>query len=307
MTYPFLRSGERSEKMPVFRVSKNRDFTVIANSVFKDRRLSAKAKGILVEMLSLPENWDYTLKGLTTLFSDGIDSIRQGIKELEENGYIVRERKRDARGRLGGMEYVIYETPEKAVENTVENSSPEQSAPMIAEPKEDFPAQGESAEDKAMLYKELNKSRTKESITHVSNPYQSITEEAALDVMGYDEARETVKENIEYETLSERYPVERLDEIVDIASEVLCSKRSSFSLGKDTYPYELVKDRLLRLDSSHIEYILDCIDGNTTDIRNIKPYMLKTLINAPATMDSYYRTKVNHDLYGGGDAACRKR
>ena len=306
LTYPFLRSGERSEKMPVFRVSKNRDFTVIANSVFKDRRLSAKAKGILVEMLSLPENWDYTLKGLTTLFSDGIDSIRQGIKELEENGYIVRERKRDARGRLGGMEYVIYETPEKTVENIVENSASEQSSPAIAEPTEDFPAQGESAEDKAMLYKELNKSRTKESITHLSNPYQSITDEAVPDVMGYDEARETVKENIEYGILSERYPVERLDEIVDIASEALCSKRSTFSLGKDIYPYALVKDRLLRLDSSHIEYILDCIDGNTTDIRNIKLYMLKTLINAPATMDSYYRTKVNHDLYGG-DATCRKR
>ena len=287
--------------MPVFRVSKNRDFTVIANSVFKDRRLSAKAKGILVEMLSLPENWDYTLKGLTALFSDGIDSIRQGIKELEENGYIVRERKRDARGRLGGMEYVIYETPEKAVEN----STPEQSSPANAEPTEDFPVQDESAEDKAMLYKELNKSRTKESITHESNPYQSITEESP-DVMGYDEARETVKENIEYEILSERYPVERLDEIVDIASEALCSRRNSFSLGKDTYPYALVKDRLLRLDSSHIEYILDCIDGNTTDIRNIKPYLLKTLINALATMDSYYRTKVNHDLYGG-DGVCRKR
>ena len=188
----------------------------------------------------------------------------------------------------------------------MENSSPEQSAPMIAEPTEDFPVQEVSIEDKAMLYKELNKSRTKESSTHLSNPYQSITDEAAPDVMGYDEARETVKENIEYETLSERYPVERLDEIVDIASEALCSKRSSFSLGKDTYPYELVKDRLLRLDGSHIEYILDCIDGNTTDIRNIKPYLLKTLINAPATMDSYYRTKVNHDLYGG-DGICRKR
>ena len=149
--------------MPVFRVSKNRDFTVIANSVFKDRRLSAKAKGILVEMLSLPENWDYTLKGLTTLFSDGIDSIRQGIKELEENGYIVRERKRDARGRLGGMEYVIYETPEKAVENIVENTTPESTAPVDDTPVKDFPVQGESAEDKAMLYKELNKSRTKES------------------------------------------------------------------------------------------------------------------------------------------------
>ena len=292
--------------MPVFRVSKNRDFTVITNSVFKDRRLSAKAKGILVEMLSLPENWDYTLKGLTTLFSDGIDSIRQGIKELEEkNGYIVRERKRDARGRLGGMEYVIYETPEKAVENSVENTTPESTEPIDDTPAKDFPVQEVSIEDKAMLYKELNESRTKESSTHLSNPYQSITEEAA-DVMGYDEARETVKENIEYEILSERYPVERLDEIVDIASEALCSKRSSFSLGKDTYPYALEKDRLLRLDSSHIEYILDCIDGNTTDIRNIKPYLLKTLINAPATMDSYYRTKVNHDLYGG-DATCRKR
>ena len=203
------------------------------------------------------------------------------------------------------LAYVIYETPEKAVENIVENSSPEQSAPMIAEPTEVFPAQEVSIEDKAMLYKELNKSRTKESITHESNPYQSIKEEVP-DVMGYDEARERVKENIEYEILSERYPLERLDEIVDIASEALCSKRSSFSLGKDTYPYALVKDRLLRLDSSHIEYILDCIDGNTTDIRNIKPYLLKTLINAPATMDSYYRTKVNHDLYGG-DATCRKR
>ena len=137
--------------MPVFRVSKNRDFTVIANSVFKDKRLSAKAKGILVEMLSLPENWDYTLKGLTTLFSDGIDSIRQGIKELEENGYIVRERKRDARGRLGGMEYVIYETPKKAVENIVENTTPESTAPVDDTPVKDFPAQDESAEDKAMV------------------------------------------------------------------------------------------------------------------------------------------------------------
>ena len=86
--------------MSVFRVEKSREFTVIANSVFKDKTLSAKAKGILVEMLSLPENWDYTLKGLTYLFSDGIDSIRQGIRELEEHGYIVRERKRDAKGAL---------------------------------------------------------------------------------------------------------------------------------------------------------------------------------------------------------------
>ena len=120
--------------MPVFRVDKSRDFTVVANCIFKDRSLSAKAKGILVEMLSLPESWDFTLKGLTTLFTDGIDSIRQGINELEARGYIVRERKRDARGRLGGMEYVIYETPHKAVENSPVCASPEEDNPTTENP-----------------------------------------------------------------------------------------------------------------------------------------------------------------------------
>jgi len=294
--------------MSVFRVEKSREFTVIANCVFKDRTLSAKAKGLLVEMLSLPENWDYTLKGLTCLFTDGLDSIRQGIRELEEHGYIVRERKRDAKGRLGGMEYVIYETPRLPVEksdNPVGNeaSEPAFETPICACPAEESPASGNPVQDKpaegtAMLYKEIKNKELNESRTHESNPNQSIREPAAMDVMGYEEARECVMHNIEYDILCERYPTERLDEIVDIASEALCTRRATFTLGKDTYPYALVKDRLLRLNASHIGYIIGCIDGNTTEIHQIKPYLLKTLINAPATMESYYTTKVNHDLHG---------
>ena len=294
--------------MSVFRVEKSREFTVIANCVFKDRTLSAKAKGLLVEMLSLPENWDYTLKGLTYLFTDGLDSIRQGIRELEEHGYIVRERKRDAKGRLGGMEYVIYETPRVPVENTsvsVENESsePTTETPICACPAEESPIpenpiQGKPAEETATLYKEIKNKELRESITHESNPNQSIREPTSMDVMRYEEAREQVMQNIEYDILCERYPPERLDEIVDIASEALCTRRATFTLGKDTYPYALVKDRLLRLNASHIDYIIGCIDGNTTEIHQIKPYLLKTLINAPATMESYYTTKVNHDLHG---------
>ena len=150
--------------MSVFRVEKSREFTVIANSVFKDRTLSAKAKGLLVEMLSLPENWDYTLKGLTYLFTDGLDSIRQGIRELEEHGYIVRERKWDSKGRLGGMEYVIYETPRLPVgksDNSVENEASEPAAetPICACPAEESPTtenptQDKPAEETATLYKE---------------------------------------------------------------------------------------------------------------------------------------------------------
>ena len=285
--------------MPVFRVDKSREFTVIANCVFKDRTLSAKAKGLLAEMLSLPETWDYTMKGLSSLFTDGEDSIRQGIRELEEHGYIVRERKRDEKGRLAGMEYVIYETPHKTVvksESQPDTVVPDSASPAEDSPVRENPTQVKPAQENPGTYKELTNQELNISNTHESNPNQSFREDAPMDVMGYEEAREVVKENIEYDILCERYPRERMDEIVDIASEALCTRRAAFTLGKDTYPYSLVKDRLLRLDASHVEYIIDCIDANTTDIHNIKPYLLKTLINAPATMSSYYTTKVNHDL-----------
>jgi len=310
--------------MSVFRVEKSCEFTVIANCVFKDKTLSAKAKGLLAEMLSLPESWDYTLKGLTYLFSDGLDSIRQGIRELEEHGYIVRERKRDEKGRLGGMEYVIYETPHKPVgkpETPAENPVPETDTdtsepasdipafalPALDSPVPENPTLAEPAQEKPTTYKEIKNQELNKSITYESNPNQSfkeaappfvMPEPAPMDVMGYEEARERITENIEYEIMCERYPRERLDEIVDIASEALCTRRATFELGKDVYPYSLVKDRLLRLNASHLEYIFTCLDNLTTEIHNIKPYLLKTLVNAPATMESYYTTKVNHDLYG---------
>ena len=290
--------------MAVFRVDKSRDYTVLSNHIFKDRTLSAKAKGLLAEMLSLPENWDYTLKGLTYLFSDGLDSVRQGIRELEEHGYVVRERKRDEKGRLGEMEYVIYETPHKVFSPQNIEDAPVSISPMSDSPMLENPMQAEPAQENPMQLNNniLNKNI---SITHISNPNPSFKEHALIynepepvqmDVMGYEEAKKLVRENIEYDIMCERYSRDRMDEIVDIASEALCTRRATFTLGKDTYPYSLVKDRILRLDASHVEYIIDCINANTTDIHNIKPYLLKTLVNAPATINSYYTTKVNHDL-----------
>ena len=279
--------------MAVFRVDKSRDYTVLSNHIFKDRTLSAKAKGLLAEMLSLPDDWDYTLKGLTFLFSDGIDSVRQGIRELEEHGYVVRLRKRDEKGRLCDMEYVIYETPHKTVSGDGDSTPPACACPAPDVPVLENPTQVPPVQDTPTQLN-TNSSSKNESITYPSNPNQSFAEPA--DVMGYDAAREIVMDNIEYDILCERYPRDRLDEIVDIASEALCTRRSSFTLGKDTYPYSLVRDRLLRLNASHVEYIIDCINANTTEIHQIKPYLLKTLINAPATIASYYTAKVNHDL-----------
>lgn len=97
--------------MSVFRVEKTRDYTVMSNRHFKDKSISLKAKGLLSQMLSLPEEWDFTLKGLAHINKESIDAIRTAVWELESTGYIVRSQKRDGKGRMAETEYVIYEVP----------------------------------------------------------------------------------------------------------------------------------------------------------------------------------------------------
>ena len=97
--------------MAVFRVEKTKDFTIMCNHHLRNRKLSLKAKGLLSLMLSLPEDWDYTTKGLAHICKDGIDAISTALKELEQQGYLTRERVRLPNGRLGDIEYTIHEQP----------------------------------------------------------------------------------------------------------------------------------------------------------------------------------------------------
>ena len=298
--------------MPVFRVDKSRDFTVVANCVFKDRSLSAKAKGILVEMLSLPESWDYTLKGLTSLFSDGIDSIRQGINELEKHGYIVRERKRDARGRLGGMEYVIYETPQKPVENSIDSAYPESPEPTTEKPMQDS-----SAEEMPTVYKELNKYNKNKSMTFEINKNSFLPEvsenleECApvenpdcrpvgrKEVLDTSRAREEIKRQIKYDVMVQRCQPSQLDELVEIMLEVRMNLSPTTRFSRDeVYPTVYVQDRYSRLNAEHIEQVLDGIRENTSKVMHTKAYLMKCLFNAPETLESKVIMDVNHDLYG---------
>ena len=298
--------------MPVFRVDKSRDFTVVANCVFKDRSLSAKAKGILVEMLSLPENWDYTLKGLTTLFSDGIDSIRQGINELEKHGYIVRERKRDARGRLGGMEYVIYETPHKPVENSIDSAAPES-----PEPTTEKPTQDSSAEEMPTVYKEINKYNKNKSMTFEINKNSFLPEVSEnfedpapvenpdcrpvgrKEISDTSRAREEIKRQIEHDVMVQRCQPSQLDELVEIMLEVRMNLSPTTRFSRDeVYPTVYVQDRYSRLNAEHIEQVLDGIRENTSKVMHTKAYLMKCLFNAPETLESKVMMDVDHDLFG---------
>ena len=153
---------------------------------------------------------------------------------------------------------------------------------------------------------QFEKEISDESITDTSNPDPiyppAPLQGAGYDGMGYEEAREIVKENIEYDILVQdpRQDREQLDEVVELIAETLCSRKKTIVIAGDEYPAEMVKEKLLRITASHIEYVFDCLKQNTTYVRNIKKYLLASLFNAPSTMGSYYSALVNHDMYGDG-------
>ena len=115
--------------------------------------------------------------------------------------------------------------------------------------------------------------------------------------------RALILENIEYDYLNQNHRLDRdrLDELVELMVDTVCSNREMIRIAGDDYPAEVVKSRFLKIDSSHIEYVLERMRENTTYVRNIKKYLLAALYNAPVTMDSYYTSLVSHDLYGSGD------
>lgn len=131
---------------------------------------------------------------------------------------------------------------------------------------------------------------------------QKTTPREQTDVMEVMEAYvDIIKNNIEYDSLvagCKAGEKEYIDEIVELIVEVLSVKRQTFVISGAEYPYQLVKNKLLKINSSHIRYVLECLYNNTTKIRNVKSYLLACVFNASSTINNYYRAEVNHDLYG---------
>ena len=290
--------------MAVFRVEKTKDFTIMSNHHLRNTELSLKAKGLLSLMLSLPEDWDYTTKGLAHICKDGVDSITTALKELERHGYLTRQRLRYDNGQLGDIEYTIHEQP-VSTENT--GLSPKRENPRQVNPGQAKPEQGEPGqENPAQL--NTNQTKTDLSSTEISNPIPSNPPTPAGARMGTDRMgarecyREVILDNIEYSYLVQDSHIDReqLDEIVDLIVDTVCSACKVIRIAGDDYPAEVVKSRFMKLDSSHVQYVMDCMKDNTTYVRNIKKYLLAALYNAPTTINSYYSSLVQHDMYGDG-------
>ena len=316
--------------MAVFRVERNTGYTVMSNHHLRNKELSLKAKGLLSQMLSLPEDWDYTLAGLSHINREKIDAIREAVKELEKAGYIVRSRERDEKGRLRGADYVIYEQPQPKEPEAATSSEqpPTSDLPTLENPTLDNPTLEKPTQEKPTLENptQLNKdiqrtdlpkkekSNTDLSSTHsipilspnpspcgeaATPPERKGTEAAAQSAV--DIYREIIKDNIDYHILKQdmKFDGDRLDEIVDLMLETVCTARKRVRIAGDDYPAELVKSKFMKLDGEHIRFVLDCMRENTTKIRNIKQYLKAALFNAPSTIGNYYTSLVAHDMASG--------
>lgn len=290
--------------MAVFRVERTRDYTVMSNFHLRDKRLSLKAKGLLSQMLSLPENWDYTLSGLSQINKESKDAIRTAINELENAGYVIRRQTIDSSGKFGVNEYIIHEQPE---------SSPSVDSPSSEEPLSENPTTENPLPEKStQLNKDISsKDELKKNLSNIDSFYSPPSATAishfesngkeAVSSQNLEIYRDIVLENIDYDILRNDPQVDNdgLDEIVELIVETVCSNRKSIRVAGNDFPCEVVKSRLLKLDSNHISFVMKCMRENTTKVRNMKQYLLTALFNAPITIQNYYSALVSHDLYNG--------
>ena len=281
------------------RNNRTRDFTVMGNIHLRDKNLSLKAVGLLSKMLSFNDSWQFSTRGLAAICKEGPDAILSTLKELEDNGYIVRHRARDDKGRLVTTEFDIYESPQAGLPHgeNPHRENPDVANPDAENPHGDYPAQ-------------LN---TDQVITQERNTLSKNNQSFNLDGMDRMDERnryeEIIRQNLDYDILCQdsKFDKDRFREIMDIMLDAVCSTAPTIRINGEDMPQQVVKSRFLKLNSSHIEYVLEAMNKNPSDIRNIRAYLLTALYNASLTIDNYYSALVNHDFYGQDRSARSKK
>lgn len=237
--------------------------------------------------------------------------VTEAVKALEKMGIIKRIFKTiQVRGQvLNNVLFIelipkrLYEVtfPEDIEENTL--SLPEE-IPLSVEGGRGILEKMEDTTSKVTGLALKGETNTKNTIENTNRDYLSINQSGVkVDQMdGIEIYTQIVKENIDYEILKAemKYRYELLDELVEIIVDVVAVRRKSIRIGSADYPYELVRGKFLKLDSGHIQYVLDSMEKTTTHIANIKAYLLTALYNAPNTISNYYSAEVNYYEYGNG-------
>ena len=291
--------------MAVFRIERTRDYTVMSNHHLRNANLSLKAKGLLSMMLSLPEDWNYTTRGLAKICKEGVDAIGAALRELEGAGYIVRHQRRDKSGRITDTEYVIYEQPQPDMSQP-DTASPDTENPDMVKPDTEKPA-------------ELNieKSNTEKSITYGSStdsiPFRETAaarppERKGRDAMSVTEIenyRELILENIEYDCLKQRYVCSRNRMVrgkhceykamlkkTDIEPMVIEAIREI--VRNEEYAQAIKKRIGVQIDTKAVDKELEGYQAKLKEVDLNKTRLEREIDSLP--VDAKYRERKLHDM-----------
>ena len=320
--------------MMVYRVHRNGNYTVMTTYHLKDNALSLKARGLLSTLLALPEDWDFSLKGLTAICKEGIDAIREAVKELENCGYLVRSRVRNERGQMESVACSVFEHPQAETQPQIARQPEKRSAytPIPSySPIEVQPAQEKPTLEKPTLvypvsenpaqhnksYPVTPKNKNINNIPQGSYPYpdpshlyptntgnvrhfpmMARSQAADQEITDPTESLwQIIQEKVGYEALSQDYGKEKMDEIVGIIVNALLSHRISFRFGNDVVPARLVKKQLFGVNSHHIQYVFSNLKNSAPHIHDPKAYLLTCIYNATLSMNNHIEANVQHDTY----------
>ena len=278
---------EQSEDYSFYRIPKR----LFTEEMFEDLSVEAKVLyGLLLDRISLSrENgWIDENKRVYVFFK--IETLKNGLRcgntkacklfnELESFGLIERK----FRGQ--GKPSIIYVKDFSRFPNWELKLSQNENSKIPKVRIQDFSK------------RESNNTKNNETKINDTNPILS----ADKDVEDREIYRQILFDQMEIEKLYERHPLERetIDTVIDLMLDTICTKRKYIRIAGDDQPSQVVKSQFCKLNSMHMEYILECLRDNPADIKNIKQYMLATIYNAPITINSYYQQKVNHDMYQG--------
>ena len=277
---------EQADQFTFYRVPK----VLIIDDTFSELSTDAKLLyGLLLDRVSLSANsgWFdeedrvyviYAIKSIMRDLHCGNKKAGNLLAELEQFGLIERKQ----RGQ--GKPWTIY----------VKNFSGVVSNGHLKTCQNDISRSVETT-SQDMSKRHANNTNINNTEFNNTNPILSGSD---VDNSERESYRQYLYEQLEIESLRERYPYEHemLDSIMDLMLDAICSNRKTIRIAGDDKPVNVVKSQFLKMNSGHIEYVMDCLKQNTTKVRNIKQYLLGTLYNAPLTMSSYYQAEVNHDF-----------
>ncbi len=250
--------------MSVFRVERTHDYTVMSNHHLKNRALSLKAKGLLSLMLSLPDDWDYTLQGLAHISLEKVDAIRKAITELENEGYITRTRERDEQGRLRGTEYIIREQP---ISEKPTLEKPMLENPILEKPTLDKPTQAKpTLENPTQLKKNIynkNKSSMYEEIPQ-SNQSKEGTETELTEIL----------QNCELKSFESKTA-----QMLESAVRVLYYKQS-IKLSGAVLPQSEIRNLLRKVNRDTLIDAVEVLRHNENEVQNPQGYLYSVILNA---------------------------